>query len=84
MMERNTNERIREIIEMKHSIIDNVGTKQLNWFGHVQRMDIKQIGKQSQIWREEKRKGGRPRISWMQRVNKNNERWGCRRYFLER
>ena len=57
--EKNRNIVIREKINIK--VLGYIGHEQLNWFGHVQRMN-----KQSYL---ERRKGkGRFRNSWMQEV----------------
>ena len=31
-----TNEKIREIMDVKHSLVDDIKTKQLIWYSHVQ------------------------------------------------
>lgn len=69
-MERVTNNRIREIMHVKHSIIDDIKNKQLIWFGHVQRMPETRIPKQISQWRPAgRRKRGRPRKSWQSGVD---------------
>ncbi|XP_043498441.1 uncharacterized protein LOC122525861 [Polistes fuscatus] len=40
------NTRILEIMDVKHTIIDDIKTKQLRWFGHVQRMEDERLPKQ--------------------------------------
>ncbi|XP_030764607.1 uncharacterized protein LOC115888880 [Sitophilus oryzae] len=41
-----TNNRVREIMGAEHTIVDDIRTKQLIWFGHVQRMPDHRIPKQ--------------------------------------
>jgi len=64
-MERIPNERIREIINVKHTIVDDIQDKQLVWFGHVQRMPETRIPKQVIQWKPGgRRKRGRPKKGW--------------------
>lgn len=35
-----TNDRLRQIMEIKHPITDDIVTKLFIWFGHVQKMGI--------------------------------------------
>ena len=37
-LEKVRNVRIREIMGVQYSVVDDIKTKQLRWFGHVQRM----------------------------------------------
>jgi len=42
-----------------------VAKRRLGWFGHVQRMEDSRRAKQALHWiTDEKRKRGRPRITW--------------------
>lgn len=67
--ERVTNERIRNIMGITHTLVDEVKTKQLIWFGHVQRMKKERISKQLH-WRPQgRRKRGRPRRSWREGID---------------
>jgi len=46
-----------------------VRKRRLRWFGHVQRMEDSRRGKQALEWiPDEKKKRGRPRITWRDRV----------------
>lgn len=69
-MDRVTNERIREIMNVKHTIVEDIKDKQLVWFGHVQRMTDLRIPKQIMQWKPGgRRKRGRPRRSWISGVD---------------
>lgn len=71
-IERITNTRIREIMNVDHTIVDDIRDKQLIWFGHVQRMPQSRLPKQVLEWRPGgKRKQGRPRKSWQSGINED-------------
>jgi len=70
-MERTKNERIQEIMGVKGQpvIIDNIEKKRLQWNGHVKRMPEERLPKLIMEWIPlERRKRGRPRKTWMERV----------------
>lgn len=70
-LERVTNNRIREIMNVKHTIVDDINTKQLRWYGHVQRMSEERLPKQILTWTPHgRRKRGRPRLSWREGINR--------------
>jgi hypothetical protein len=63
-MEEIKNEHIKEIMGVKGklNIIDNIGKKRLQWYGHVKRMPEEKILKLIMEWvPEERKKRGRPR-----------------------
>lgn len=69
--ERIPNARIKEITEAPQPIIDDIKTKQLVWFGHVQRMTESRISKQVFKWLSlGRRRKGRLRASWKSGVVK--------------
>ncbi|XP_030763072.1 uncharacterized protein LOC115887736 [Sitophilus oryzae] len=69
-----TNNRVREIMGVEHTTVDDMRTKQLIWFGHVQRMPDHRIPKQILLWTPRGRnKRGRPRRSWREGVDKELE-----------
>ena len=69
-IERVRNERIREIMEVRHTIVDDIKTKQLIWYGHVQRMADNRLPKQILLWTPHgRRRRGRPRRSWMDGID---------------
>ncbi|XP_030763131.1 uncharacterized protein LOC115887773 [Sitophilus oryzae] len=69
-----TNNKVREIMGAEHTIVDDIRTKQLIWFGHVQRMPDHRIPKEILLWTPRGRnKRGRPRRSWREGVDKELE-----------
>ena len=53
----------------KNSVLDYIRYKQLNWYGHVQRMDQERLPRRTLEWCPPgRRRKGRPRDSWMQEV----------------
>jgi hypothetical protein len=67
-MEKIKNEHIKEIMGVKGKL-DIIQKKRLQWYGHVKRMPEERIPKLIMEWiPEERRKRGRPRKMWMERV----------------
>jgi hypothetical protein len=67
-MERIKNEHIKEIMGVKGKldIIDIIGKKRLQWYGHVKRMAEERMSKLIMEWIPEgRRKRERPRKTWM-------------------
>ena len=68
-LERIWNHVIREKINIKNSVLDYIRYKQLNWYGHVHRLDQEWLPRRILQWCPPGRRGkGRPRNSWMQEV----------------
>jgi hypothetical protein len=70
-MERIKNEQIKKImgVKRKPDIIDIIGKKRLQWYGHVKRMPEERIPKLIMEWIPwERRKRGRPKKTWMEGV----------------
>lgn len=64
-MERIPNERIKQLMEVKETIVENVEKKQLIWYGHVRRMGEDRLPRATMEWiPPERRKRGRPRTTW--------------------
>lgn len=62
-------ERIRQIMEIKHTITNYIVTEQLLWFWHIQKIDMKWICKQMQLWQLQcKWKPHRSRRPWIEDV----------------
>lgn len=73
-MEKITNERIREIMGVKHSVVEDIKVNQLKWYGHVQRMTNDRLPKQILNWTPTgRRKRGRPRKSWREGIDREIE-----------
>jgi hypothetical protein len=57
-------------VKGKPDIIDIIGKKRLQWYGHVKRMPEERIPKLILEWvPAERRKRGRPRKTWMEGVH---------------
>ena len=49
-------------INIKNSVLDYIGYKQLNWYGHVERMDEERLPRKIFEWCPRGKRGkGRPR-----------------------
>ncbi|KAJ8952322.1 hypothetical protein NQ318_017216 [Aromia moschata] len=76
-LERIKNERIREVMGIKQTIVEEIRVKQLKWYGDVQRMTQERLPKQILEWTPEgRRKRGRPRKSWLEGINKEMQERG--------
>jgi len=51
------------------SLLDDIKTKQLQWDGHVQRMEEGRLPKEAMNWRPPgRRKRGRPKLTWAEGI----------------
>ena len=51
------------------SLLDDIKTKQLQWYGHVQRMEEGRLPKEVMKWSPPgRRKRGRPKITWAEGI----------------
>ena len=51
------------------SLLDDIKTKQLQWYGHVQRMEEGRLPKEVMKWRPPgRRKRGRPKLTWAEGI----------------
>jgi hypothetical protein len=56
---------IKQKMNVTRSLIDDIKTKQLQWYGHVQRMEAGRLPKEVMKWRPPgRRKRGRPKLTW--------------------
>jgi hypothetical protein len=56
-------------MNVTRSILDDINTKQLKWYGHVQRMEEGRPPKQVMKWNPPgRRKRGRPKLTWMEGI----------------
>ncbi|XP_023231995.1 uncharacterized protein LOC111631892 [Centruroides sculpturatus] len=63
--ERITNERIKDLMGLKETVLEEIKRKQLIWFGDVKRMSDERLPKMSMEYNPQKRKKrGRPRQTW--------------------
>ena len=54
---------------MTRSILDDIKTKQLQWYGHVQRMEEGRLPTEVMKWRPPgKRKRGRTKLTWAEMI----------------
>jgi hypothetical protein len=51
------------------SLLNDIKTKQLQWYGHVQRMEKERLPKEVMKWRPSgRRKRGRPKLTWTEGI----------------
>jgi hypothetical protein len=56
-------------MNVTRSLVDDIKTKQLQWYGHVQRMEEGRLRKEVMKWRPPgRRKRGRPKLTWVERI----------------
>ena len=56
-------------MDIKNSVLNYTRYKQLNWYGHVQRIDEERLTRKILKWCPPgRRRKGKPRNSWMQEV----------------
>jgi len=57
------NDIIKQKMNVTRSLLDDIKTKQLQWYGHVQRMEEGRLPKEVMKWRPPgRRKPGRPNL----------------------
>jgi hypothetical protein len=60
-------------MNVTRSLLDDIKTKQLQWYGHVQRMEEGRLPKEVMKWRPTgRRKRGRPNIIQRSKNNSQN------------
>jgi hypothetical protein len=56
-------------MNVTRSLLDDINTRQLKWYGHVQRMEEGRLPKQVMKWSPPgRRKRGRPRLTWVEGI----------------
>ena len=56
-------------MNVTRSLLVDTNTKQLKWYGHVQRMEEGRLPKQAMKWSPPgRRKRGRPKLSWAEGI----------------
>ena len=60
---------IKQKMNVTKSLLEDVKTKQLKWYGHVQRMEEGRLPKKVKKWSPPgRRKRGRPKLTWVERI----------------
>jgi hypothetical protein len=58
-------------MNVTRSLLEDIKTKQLQWYGHVQRMKDGRLAKEVIKWRPPgRRKRGRPKVTWTEGIRK--------------
>ena len=56
-------------MNVTRSLLDDIKTKQVQWYGHVQRMEEGQLPKEVMKWRSlGRRKRCRPKLTWAEGI----------------
>ena len=56
-------------MDVVRSLLDDIETKQLQWYGHVQRMEVGRLPKEVTKWSPPgRRKRGRPKLTWAEGI----------------
>jgi hypothetical protein len=60
---------IKQKVYVVRSLLDDIKTKQLQWYGHVQRMEEGRLPKKVMKWSPPgRRKRGRPKLTWAEGI----------------
>ena len=60
---------IKQKMNVTRYLLDDIKTKQLQWCGHVSRMEEGRLPKEVMKWHPPgRRKGGRPKHTWVDRI----------------
>ena len=60
---------LAKLCNITRSLLDDINTKQLKWYGHVQRMEEGRLPKQVIKWSPPgRRKRGRPKLTWLEGI----------------
>jgi len=60
---------IKQRINVTRSLLADIKTKQLQWYGHVQRIEEGRLPKEVMKWRPAgRRKRGRPKLTWAEGI----------------
>ena len=56
-------------MNITRSVLEDIKTKQLKWYGHVQRMEEGRLPKKVMKWSPpRRRKRGRPKLTWAEEI----------------
>ena len=68
---------IKQKMNVTRSLLEDIKTKQLKWYGHVQRMEEGRLPKKVMKWSPPgRRKGGRPKLTWAEEIRGLTEEKG--------
>jgi hypothetical protein len=60
---------MKQKMNVTRSLLDDIKTKQLQWYGHVQIMEEGRLPKEVTKWRPPgRRQRGRPKLSWAEGI----------------
>jgi hypothetical protein len=60
---------IKQKMNVTKSLLDDINTKQLKWYGHVEGMEEGRLPKQVTKWSPPgRRKRGRPKLTWVEGI----------------
>jgi hypothetical protein len=60
---------IKQKMNVTRSLLEDINTKQLKWYGHVQRMEEGRLPKQVMKWNPPgRRKRSRPKLTWVEGI----------------
>ena len=60
---------IKQKMNVTRSLLEDIKTKQLKWYGHVQRMEQGRLPKKVMKWSPPgRRKRGRPKLTWAEEI----------------
>ena len=60
---------IKQKMNVTMSLLDDIKTRQFQWYGHVQRMEERRLLKEVMKWRPPgRRKRGRPKLNWAEGI----------------
>ena len=60
---------IKQKMNVTRSLLEDIKTKQLKWYGHVQRMEERRLPKKVMKWSPPgRRKLGRPKLTWAEEI----------------
>jgi hypothetical protein len=74
----------KQKMNITRSLLDDIKTKQLKWYGHVQRMEEGRLPKEVMKWSPSgRRKQGRHKLTWAEGIRGLLGRKGINRRRLE-
>ena len=55
-------------MNVTRSLLEDIKTKQLKWYGHIQRMEEGRLPERVMKWSSPGRKRGRPKLTWAEQI----------------